>query len=115
MTKEEKELIPYYYDNIMESEKWVNEIPFIKFKKEWEVKIIPPLRGATVRFLVKLLDREVSVYLDCHNRLASMENPYWEIYPYDNDIFRCDMNDTESLLKAIEHTLGTINTPFLID
>lgn len=43
----------YMYDKIMESRKWTQEIPFLQFQSDWEVKIIPPFAGAVIRFLIK--------------------------------------------------------------
>jgi len=66
--------------------KWVEEIPAISFKEEWKVKIIPPFAGAIARFHVGNGDRDVSVYLDCCNKLGYFGEPYWEIYPYKDDV-----------------------------
>lgn len=89
---------------------WINKIPFINFPKEWNIQIIPPFSGAIIRFRVnkKIEDKDnyVSVYLDCYNRLACYGEPYWEIYPYEGDVFRCGMNDIDALLKAIEISLN---------
>lgn len=94
------------YD-VESAEKWrdfIPPIPFIKFPKDWQVKIIPPFGGAVVRFIVKLPDSEVtkSVYLDCFDRLGIMGCPYWEVYPYKNDVGRCEMADTKKLLQMIK-------------
>ena len=91
-----------------EWDKWANEIPFISFSADWEVKIIPPFLGAIVRFCVRQKgnhDGGCSVYLDCYDRLGFFGEPYWELYPHNGDVFRCPMNDTESLLNAIKETL----------
>ena len=89
--------------------KWHEEIPYIAFPKHLEVKVIPPFTGAIVRFLVR--DKEyqetrVSVYLDCYGILGAVHEPYWEIYPYEQDVFRCMMNETEELIKAIEDSIN---------
>ena len=91
-------------DSIMESNKWIREIPYIKFKPEWEVKVIPPHAGAVVRFLVKHPDTKtiISVYLDCYDIMGSMGQPYWEMYPYKGDIERFFLNEVDQLVDAIE-------------
>lgn len=89
------------YEKIMESGKWISEIPYLNFKPEWQVKVIPPFAGAVIRFIIKNGEKTISVYLDCYNKLGCYNKPYWEIYPYLDDTFRCDMSDTESLLEAI--------------
>lgn len=97
--------IAFEYSEKMEHMKWVKEIPYINFKKEWAVQVSPPFSGAVVRFRVKYNNAEVSVYLDCYDRLGYYGSPYWEVYPHNDDVFRCDMLDTESLLKAIEESI----------
>jgi hypothetical protein len=89
----------------MEWGKWRNEIPFLRFLNEWEVRVIPPITGAVVRFIVKMGEAEVSVYLDCYENLGMFGEPYWEIYPYEDDTFRCKMADTDALIEAIGHSL----------
>jgi hypothetical protein len=47
-----------------------------------------------------------SVYLDPHNLLGYYEGePYWEVYPYLDDVGRCDMDDIETLLEMIRTSL----------
>lgn len=100
-------LIPYAYDKLMESRKWMGEIPFIEFPKGWKVQVIPPFAGAVVRFRVMLPSKkEVSIYLDCYDRLGWFGKPYWEVYPFEGDTFRCEMEDTKALVKAISESEG---------
>lgn len=86
---------------------WIEKIPFIKFPRSWEVRIIPPFCGAMTRFQVRgpKSENTVSVYLDCHQRLGCWDGPYWEVYPYHDDVGRCDIDDTEDLLRMIKHGL----------
>ena len=95
-------LISCAYSRLFESDKWRNEIPYIKWPKDWEVKAVPPQTGAVVRYLVKKGDKEISIYLDCYDLLGCFGEPYWEAYPIDGDTFRCKMNNTASLLKALK-------------
>lgn len=105
-TRMEKTKLARNYSESFESDKWVNEIPYLNFKEDWDVKIIPPFGGAVIRFLVtKAGKNRVSIYLDCYSMLGSVDMPYWEVYPYDDDTFRCPMNDTKALMDAIEHCL----------
>lgn len=101
--KMDKYLLTAKYHEAMESQKWVVEIPFIKFPSDWEIKVIPPFAGAVVRFQVKVPQARspVSVYLDCYDRLGFFGAPYWEVYPHRGDIARCPMNDVKSLLEFI--------------
>ena len=105
MNSEDRNIL-YKASNIIDSHKWVKEIPYIKFPTDWDVKIIPNFGGSVVRFIVKKEDLTVSVYLDCYENLGYYGEPYWEIYPYYDDVFRCPMKDVESLIKAIKETIN---------
>ncbi len=104
-----------------EWDKWLEEIPFIKWPRNWMVKGVPPFAGAVIRYRVKLegMQDEVSIYLDCYDRLGFYRAPYWEVYPYNDDIFRCGINEIDVLLKAIKQSLmeitrikkSQVNTP----
>jgi len=97
--------------------KWSVQIPYIQFPQDWLIQIAPPLLGAVIRFRVKKAGfkkgDEVSVYLDCYNKLGiySLKEdaiPYWEIYPAkDGDTERFKMDDIDGLLKGISDALGS--------
>ena len=95
------------YDKAMDSRGWISEIPYIKFPNDLEVQIIPPFTGAIVRFRVKHKDgdKSLSVYLDGYDILGCCGKPYWEIYPYENDVFRCGMHDIDELVEKIQEEL----------
>lgn len=93
----------------MEYMKWVEAIPYINFPDKYEIKIIPPFRGAIVRFIVQIREQPElgtrSVYLDCYDRLGHFGEPYWELYPCaGEDVYRCRMDDVQALLEAIEES-----------
>lgn len=87
---------------------YVKNAPYINFPSEWDIQIIPPFGGAIMRFRVRYKGHEISVYADYHQSLGyysneeGIETPYWEIYPYMNDTYRCAINDTKKLIKKIE-------------
>ena len=85
--------------------RWIREIPAIKFKSDWEVRVIPPFAGAIARFHIDKGDKHVSVYLDCYDKLGCVGEPYWEIYPYEEDTARVLMNDIDELLKLLSEVL----------
>ena len=95
---------------IEESQKWFDEvelIPYIQFPTEWKVRIIPPFRDAVVRFQVKLpCGTDKSVYLDTRDSLGYWGCPYWEVYPYQGDVGRCNREDVVTLLDMITDTTG---------
>ena len=97
--------IAYKYSDVMEHEKWLKEIPYIRFQSDWDIKVSPPFGGAVVRFLIRKVGAEVSVYLDCYDMLGYVEEPYWEVYPHGSDVARCYMNDTESLIELIKQSI----------
>ena len=95
------------WERLYHAREWCNKIPFIPFKQGWLIKVIPPFAGAVVRFLVSRNGKTyTSVYLDCYSQLGIYDSPYWEVYPYDDDTFRCDMNEVNTLIDAIEHSLN---------
>jgi hypothetical protein len=98
-------LIRAKYDELQDHRKWMGEIPFFSFPPEWEVQITPPFGGAVVRFRVKLGVAHVSVYLDCYDHLGCYGEPYWEVYPHEGDVYRCDMGNIDELLSAIKHSI----------
>ena len=84
---------------------WRFKIPYLTFPSDWQIKITPPYTGAMVRFTVKKGDANVSVFLDCYDRLDDYGKPYWSVYPHEADEFKCDMEDTDTLLKAISESI----------
>lgn len=105
----EKHKITRQCSEAFEWEKWRDKIPYLSFPAEWEVKIIPPLGSAIVRFWIRLKAHPaawVSVYLDCYDQLGYVGEPYWEIYP-DNqcDNLKFIFNQTDGMLLAIAESL----------
>lgn len=92
-------------EQLYEYRKWTKEIPTLNFKHEWNVRIIPGFGGAIIRFVIYYNNRYVSVYLDGYDELGYYGEPYWEIYPYESDTFRCSINDTVTLMEKITEVL----------
>jgi len=84
---------------------WMIKIPALKFSPDWEVKIIPPFGGAMVRFWIDKGENHISIYLDCHERLGCFGAPYWEIYPYQGDTYRCGIDEVDDLMEKISEAL----------
>ena len=94
--------------HVEHEQKWKEEarrIPALVFRGDWGVQVLPPFGDAVVRFAVILPSgTRKSVYLDSRNSLGYWGEdgtPYWEVYPYRNDVGRCDMNDTVMLMEMI--------------
>ena len=93
----------------------LNEIPFIDFPDNFLVKIIPNFAGSVVRFRIKDKNKEdspeMSIYLDCYENMGmyygenDKPSPYWEVYPHFGDVFRCGINEIESLIEGIQQGL----------
>lgn len=84
------------------------DIPKFLFPSNCQVRLIPPFGGEMIRFQVFDKDNDdvvVSVYLDTMNLFGYWEGPYWEIYPYQGDVWRCDMDKAEDLINAIGESL----------
>ena len=97
------------YEKAFESRKWVKTLPYLTFKPEWNVKIIPPTGGAVIRFLVAHKNNPsntISVYFDGYNLLGCCKQPYWEMYPFEDDAARFSENETEELMQCIEKQLN---------
>ena len=93
------------YDKTFEAHQWADEIPPLRFKEDWEVKIIPPFGGAIIRFLVASRHGWVSVYLDGYNMLGGRQGEtYWEIYNGE-DIERFKIGESERMMARIEEIL----------
>jgi hypothetical protein len=105
----DKYMLPVKMEETFEWNKWIKEIPSIQFRSSWKVKIIPPFGGAVVRFHVtdETEKAHISVYLDCYNILGHFGKPYWEIYPYDGDVYRVGMNDVEELFQRIQESIDS--------
>lgn len=88
--------------------KYCKEIPVIKFPPHWKVRIVPPFMGAMIRFNVSTdnTKEEISVYLDCHDILGCFGEPYWEVYPFNDDVGRTAMANTDELIKMVEMSLS---------
>lgn len=93
------------WDRIQESRDWISEIPALHFPSDWDVQLIPPFSGALVRFRVNPTVESISVYLDGYERLGIFDGPYWEVYPYADDVARFAMDDTDGLLAAIQEVI----------
>lgn len=76
-------------------------IPSLRFKSEWDVRVLPNFMGSFSRFFI---NGEVSVYLDFYNRLGYYGAPYWEVYD-GSTTTRFAFNDTVSMMDFIDETL----------
>jgi hypothetical protein len=99
--------IGFEWEKAFQAREWCNKIPYLPFKANWLVKVIPPFGFAVARFLVSEDGKNsVSIYLDCYDNLGYMGEPYWELYPYENgDTFRCKLNEVNELIEAISCSL----------
>ena len=103
--------------HVEQQQDWKGEIvriPWLHFRGDWQVRIIPPFADAVIRFQVVLPSGTLkSVYMDSRNSLGfwgsdmNTPEPYWEVYPYQGDVGRCDINDTIMLMEMIQdETMG---------
>lgn len=85
------------------------QIPYLVFPADWQVRIIPPFAGAVCRFNARLKGQKghgVSVYLDWHENLGFFGGkPYWEAYPIDDNNERFALDKVKDLIKAIDAEL----------
>lgn len=103
-SKEDSHLAKYGRDAYYR--RWVSQIPYIPFDPKWDVRAVPPWGGALVRYLIAFRGAKVSVFLDGDNSLGCGPEPaYWEVYPFQGDVFRCCIDETEVLASAIKESL----------
>lgn len=85
---------------------WAQEIPAFEIPQGYKIKVIPPFRGALVRFLVidSLTEKEISIYLDGYNLLGYYNGAYWELYPnMAEDVSRYPINSIDKVIaEAVE-------------
>lgn len=97
--------------------KWCEDMPYLHFDSEWEVKVIPPFGGALARFVVKKGNKSVSVYFDTACRLGWYAGkdgnpmPYFEIYPYADDVRRYSVCQTKQMMADIRKVLNGEDKP----
>lgn len=95
----------FEYDRDFKTREITELMPYLKLQPDWEIAVIPPFAGASVRFCIKKGNAEVSVYADFFRNIGNSNKPYWEVYPYHYDVFRCYINNTDELLEAIKQSI----------
>lgn len=105
----EEKLKRYHVENEQDWKGEIVRIPWLHFRGDWQVRVIPPFGDAVIRFQVILPSGTLkSIYMDSRNSLGVWSNnmnapePYWEVYPYRGDVGRCDLADTIMLMEMIQ-------------
>ncbi len=82
---------------------WVQKLPYLSFPAGWQVKVIPPITMAVVRFhVINSNGAHVSAYFDAYDALGYVGQPYWEIYPaVDGDTERFLLGEETQMIEAI--------------
>ena len=101
--------------NVERDESWrelSNEIPFIKFKAHWEVRVIPPWAFALARFNVRDSSKEdkryCSIYLDCFTMMDDLNGSFWEVFLCGvggDEPERFDLSDVQGVVDCIDRKL----------
>lgn len=104
----EKKLERYRVESDQDWKGEIVRIPWLHFRGDWQVRIIPPFGDAVIRFQVILPSGTLkSIYMDSRHSLGvwgdlSTCEPYWEVYPYRGDVGRCALDDTIMLMEMIQ-------------
>ena len=90
---------------------WLRKMPALRFDSDWDVRVIPPFAGALARFWIDKGDKHVSVYFDTLSRLGWMMDgeepiPYFELYPFEDDVKRYHLDETDELMRDIRAVLN---------
>lgn len=91
---------------------WAKAIPFLRFRNDWEVQIVPPVNDATTRFVIRKDDIYVSVYFDANSQLGYMYDddgkpiPYFEAIATNGFEGRYLLNETDQMMDDIANALG---------
>lgn len=99
------EMKRYQIESEEEWRKTIKEIPTLNFKKEWNIRIIPPFGGAMARFVIEYNNKSISVYLDFYDRLGIVGQPYYEMYDGTNTI-RYYLNESDEMMNDIDKVLN---------
>ena len=106
----EKKLERYRVEQDQDWKGEIVRIPWLHFRGDWQVRIIPPFGDAVIRFQVILPSGTLkSIYMDSRHSLGvwgdlnnPQPDPYWEVYPYRGDVGRCHLADTIMLMEMIQ-------------
>ena len=104
----EEKLKRYHVEQEQDWKGEIVRIPWLHFRGDWQVRIIPPFGDAVIRFQVILPSGALkSIYMDSRHSLGMWGNlatcePYWEVYPYQGDVGRCALDDTIMLMEMIQ-------------
>lgn len=82
-----------------------NDVPFLAFPSDWQIRITPPFGRADARFSVRKGAANVSVYLDFDGNLGCMDRPYWEVHPIGGDCARYYLYETDELIAGIAESI----------
>ena len=88
---------------------WYDKMPNVPFPAAWDVRAVPPFGGAMVRYRIQHKGADISVYMDAHDRLGCVREPYWEIYPgADGDPDRFLLNEVDELVAGIQAAIDRV-------
>ena len=96
------------YDKLMETDKWHDAMPYLRFKSDWLVKISTPKMGAVIRYCIKRGKAFISVYLDCYDNLGLMGSPYYEVYDGE-ECYRFLINKSDEMMEFINDTIERLD------
>ncbi len=98
----------YEVEKVFQWDKWAKELPYLDFHRDWLVRAIPAFHTGIIRYNIKHKKKpnaHVSIYFDAYDRAGCMDmKPYWEVYPHNDDVFRCYMHETDKLIEAIKQS-----------
>lgn len=85
---------------------WVDNMPYLNFKQDWQVKSLPPYNGAITNVHIKKGDKLVKLALYSCTVKAIDQGPYW-IVDFDGEIEHFGINFSNTMLICIEKYLDS--------
>lgn len=94
---------------VFEWDKWDNELPYLSVPEYLEIRAVPAFNTGIIRYNIRHREYQkawVSIYFDAYQMADCMEEPHYELYPYEDDTFRIEMGKEKELMEAVIESIN---------
>lgn len=84
---------------------WIENIPYLNFEPDWQVKSLPPYNGAITNIHIKKGDNLIKLALYSCSVKAIVQGPYW-VLDFNGNIEHFDVNFTNTMMQHIKQLLA---------